>query len=245
MTGDPLDAAAEAALRALVGSLANSNDDRLPPERTLALQLGVSRTRVRRLLQNLAAEGLVIAKPQSAWRASGQAISEPSQTLVSFSEMAVMYGYTPHSEVLSATVRLASSSEARRLHLQELDPVFELIRRRFLDSRPVSIETVVIPLALAGSQAQADFTDQSLFRALADEGIEVRRTDAVVEAVSAPAHISALLNLDDHAPVLLQQEASFDSYGRPLFLGLAYYRGDSYRFRSTLWRKPPTRRGAE
>jgi GntR family transcriptional regulator len=229
--------AASVALRALVGSIAYGNDDRLPPERTLAHTLGVSRGRIRRLLQELADEGLIVSKPQSAWRVSGPAISEPSQTLVGFSEMAAMYGYNAHGEVLSAITRLANGNEPRQLRLNELDRVFELNRRRYLNERPVSIETIVIPLELAGDLPSLDFTDRSLFQELATSGIDIRRTDAVVEAIAAPAHIATLLNLEPGAPVLCQQEAGFDSYGRPLFLGQAHYRGDSYRFRSTLWRK--------
>ncbi len=49
--------------------------------------------------------------------------------------------------------------------------------------------------------------------------------------------------IEERSPVLLQQESSFDSIGRPLFLGQAYYRADSYRFRSTLWRKPASSPG--
>ncbi len=238
MVNVPTEDEASGALRALVTSIANSNDDRLPPERILAQTLQVSRGRIRRLLQALAEEGLVVSKPQSAWRASGVTISEPSQTLVGFSEMAAMYGYTAHSEVLSTTNRLATANEARQLRLHELDPVFGLTRRRYLDDRPVSIETIVLPLDLAGDIPGQDFTDRSLFQELANNGIDIRRTDAVVEAIAAPTHVAVLLHLEPGAPVLLQQEAAFDSYGRPLFLGEAHYRGDSYRFRSTLWRKP-------
>ena len=237
MSNEASEVAADA-LRGIARSLANTNDDRLPPERVLAQQLGVSRGLVRRLLQQLADEGLVVSKPQSAWRASGRSISEPSQTLVSFTEMATMYGYVPHTEVLSTTTRLASADESRQLRLQELDPVFELVRRRHLDTRPVSVETVVLPISLAGDLPSRDLTDRSLFVELAANGVEVRRTDAVVEAAAAPAHVSSLLGIQERSPVLLQQESSFDSIGRPLFLGQAYYRADSYRFRSTLWRKP-------
>jgi GntR family transcriptional regulator len=240
MADRPVEDAATLALRSLIASVGHTNDDRLPPERALAQTLGVSRGRIRRLLQNLAEEGLVVAKAQSAWRVSGQTISEPSQTLVGFSEMAAMYGYAAHSEVLSATTRLANGNEPRQLRLNELDRVYELVRRRYLDSRPVSVENIVIPLELAGNIPLLDFTDRSLFNELAVNGVDVRRTDAVVEAIEAPAHVAALLNLDVGAPILFQQEAGFDSYGRPLFLGHAHYRGDSYRFRSTLWRKPAT-----
>ena len=128
MNNEASEVAADA-LRGIARSLANTNDDRLPPERILAQRLGVSRGLVRRLLQRLAEEGLVVSKPQSAWRASGRSISEPSQTLVSFTEMATMYGYAPHTEVLSTTTRLASADESRQLRLQELDPVFELDRK--------------------------------------------------------------------------------------------------------------------
>jgi len=231
---------AREALLHLVMSVGEGNGDRLPPERRIAQQLGISRGLVRRLLQELARQGLVVAKPQSAWRASGQTISEPSQTLVGFTEMATMFGYRPRGEVLSATTRLATEDEAHQLQRQALDPVHELKRRRLLDARPVSIETVVLPLSLAGTIPQTDMTDRSMFADLADSGVEIRRTDAVVEAAVAPTHIAQGLGLSDGEPVLLQRELSFDRFGRPVFVAEAYYRADSYRFRSTLWRKLPS-----
>lgn len=226
-----------AALRQEVTAARERGLDRLPAERQLAEDLQVSRGLVRSLLGELAKEGLVQAMPQSGWLLTGQALSEPNNALIGFSQMGRLYGYEPQSEVLESSVRLVHESEAPRLRVPPMSRVWTLRRLRRLDALPVSVEQVVLPLDLVGHLPTRDMTNRSLLADLEAIGVLVTRTDVTIEAQVAGPSLALFLQLDSGAPVLTQREIAYDQFGREVFLGHADYRSDSYRFRSTLTRR--------
>lgn len=226
-----------AQLRQLITHSRERGANKLPAERRLAEELQASRGLIRTLLGELAAEGLVQAMPQSGWLITGQALSEPNNSLIGFSEMGRLYGYEPHSDVLESSIRLGDESEITRLRIAPLSRVWVLRRLRRLDERPVSVEQVVLPLEMAGDLPKRDMTNRSLIADLEEFGVLVTRTDVTIEAQVAGPSLAPFLDLQVGAPVLTQREVAFDQYGRELFLGHADYRSDSYRFRSTLTRK--------
>ena len=81
--------------------------DRLPSERALCEQLGVSRATVRRAVEQLSADGLVVARGRGSF-VCGDAVSEPPNTLMGLSEVARSRGLEPTSQVLRAALRPAT-----------------------------------------------------------------------------------------------------------------------------------------
>src|SRR3954469_4963089 len=81
--------------------------DRLPSERSLCDQLGVSRATVRRAVEELTADGLVEARGRGSF-VHDDAVMEPPNTLMSLNEVARSRGLDPTSVVLRAEVRAAT-----------------------------------------------------------------------------------------------------------------------------------------
>lgn len=224
-------------LRSRILASAAEGRTRLPSERALAGELAVSRGALRSALTELAGEGLLQPKAQSGWHLSGRTISEPNNTVIGFTEMSRLFGHEPRSRVLKSGVRLARETEVACLRLSPVSQVWVIKRLRFLGSRPTSLEEVVMAADRAGDLTDLDMTDRSLFTELGRRGIEVSRTDVVVEAEVADESNATLLDLQPGSPLLTQHETSYDQHGRELFLCYAQYRADSYRFRSTLTRR--------
>ncbi|MBO0866033.1 MAG: GntR family transcriptional regulator, partial [Mycobacterium sp.] len=110
---------------------------RLPGERELALEVGVSRSTLRQALAWLAAEGLLDRSAQRGWFVPRPVVGEPPSTLQSFSEMARARGLEPGARVLGQRVRTATFEEARRLRIAPAAKVVELRRLRTMDAVPV------------------------------------------------------------------------------------------------------------
>src|SRR5215216_6283134 len=148
--------------------------DRLPSERWLCDELGVSRATVRRAIEELAADGLIEGRGRGSL-VRGGALAEPPNTLMSLSELGRSRGLDATARVLSAAVRAATIDEAEAFAIAPGADVFELERVRMLDGVPISIDHNRVPLRLGPGLTDVDFTTASLYEALERAGNPPRR----------------------------------------------------------------------
>ncbi len=85
--------------------------DRLPSERWLCDELGVSRATVRRALEELMADGMVESRGRGSF-VTGEALVEPPNTLMGLTELGRSRGLEAGADVLEANVRPATLDEA-------------------------------------------------------------------------------------------------------------------------------------
>jgi GntR family transcriptional regulator len=206
--------------------------DLLPSERTIAEQLQVSRVTVRRALQQMTEDGLLDGRRVAS-------IGEDQNALVSFSAMSEERGLEASSRVLVAERRDATIDQAEQLQIPPGASLFVLHRVRLLGGVPVAIDESAIPYERVKGIEKIDFTTASLYETLERRfRIVPTRTDYVIEAVAATRVQAKLLQLEPGAPVLRATEAMHDQLDRPTDVGCIVYRGDRYRFRATLTRRP-------
>ncbi len=217
--------------------------DRLPSERWLCDELGVSRATVRRALEELAADGMVESRGRGSF-VSGDAVAEPPNTLMGLSELGRIRGLAAGAEVLEATVRAATLDEAETFGVAPGAELFELRRVRKLDDLPISLDHNRVPLRLAPELADTDFTTASLYDVLDAAGYPPGRAEYELEARSAALEEAELLGLAPGAPVLFATTVAIGADGRIVDLGRTVYRADRYRFQATLTRRPHVQREA-
>ena len=142
---------------------------RLPGERTLAGELGVSRATLRQALLELADVGLLEPSAQRGWFVKRQRISEGPNLLHSFTETARERGLAPGSRVIEQRVRPATLDEAEVLGLAPAAAVVQLDRVRSLDGVPTAVQNTCLSLRYAPSIDTVDFGDRSLYQVLVDD----------------------------------------------------------------------------
>lgn len=207
----------------------------LPGERELAERFGVSRVTVRRALSRLVEAGRVEKGRNGRWVVSREPVAEPTDALMSFTELAERRGLHVLSKVLRAEVRLPSAEEESALEVGPQGQVFELVRLRLLDDQPMGVQRAVIPLWLAPGIETVDFSAASLYGWLRERcGVVPTRADSTIRALAADRELAALLGIAQGAPILSMRQLGFDHRGRPFELAELSYRGDRYSFRGTL-----------
>jgi GntR family transcriptional regulator len=210
---------------------------RLPGERDLAEQLGVSRVTLRVALERLETEQALSRSAQRGWFVPRPTVGEPPSTLQSFTEMARLRGLHATATVLEQSVRSATFEEATRLAIAPGAGVLTIVRLRGMDGTPVCVDSNVLPLALAAPLVDADLTDQSLYENLEVRcGVSIDRSAYTVQAEAATAEMAPLLQIPQGSPVLIGREVAYTFEGHPVLLGLNTYRGDAYRFEADLYR---------
>ncbi len=220
-------------------------NSRMPSERVLAEQFGVSRVTVRQALKELELAGVVEvdggvrlarwSEGISDSEASAKSIEEGATGLVSFSDLAAANGLTATSVVLSNVTRPSTLDEADLLGIAPGAAIVDLVRLRQLDGIPTLIDYSLLPESLAPGVGKLDFSRASLYRTLADSyGLHAVRADCIIESRGASGEVAAQLGLSPGAPVLVIIQTTFGDNGRVIQWCRSVYRGDRYRFRAIL-----------
>ena len=192
---------------------------KLPSERQFAEEIGLSRMTVRAGFQAACDDGLIRPSPQRGWYVRDLVLQEPPSRLQSFTEMAHQLGFRPTSTVVHQRERAASLDEAHRLHLAPTAPVVAIRRVRSMDDRPVTVEDLVIPVAVAPWLPSTDLTDASLYDLLAQHGVELSYSRYTVQAHNANSTLAPLLNLPIGGAILVATEVAVGQDAAPLLFG--------------------------
>lgn len=222
----------EIAARIASGSLPRGGQ--LPPEREFCQEMGVSRATVRRALAALEDEGLIQAIQGRGTFVTSPRLVEPPNTLMSFTQLAEDRGTEAGARVLRAEVRPSTLAEADRFRIAPGGAVFDLERLRTMDGMPIAIDHSLVLLAAAPALPDADWSNASLYQLLVEAGSTPARADYDVEARAADASWADILEVSVGAPLLIADTSSYDRDERLIEIGRIIYRGDRYRFRSTL-----------
>jgi len=192
-------------------------DDALPPERDLATDFNVSRITVRKAIDGLVSEGLLV-------RAR---VEKNFSKLTSFSEDMRARGRNPHSVWLRKSAGTVTPEEALTLRASPGTPVYRFHRIRFADDMPMSLEYATI---LASCLPSLDAVESSLYTALEHAGNRPVRALQRLRAVLFTAEQAKLLQAHEKDPGLLVERLGFLSDGRTAEFTQSYYRGDIYDF---------------
>jgi DNA-binding GntR family transcriptional regulator len=233
-TSDPLHQQVRDAIAEAVANGVYAPGEKLPSERRMCADLEVSRLTLRRALKSLVDDDLLQSAAGRGWFVAGGPVGEPANVLLSFTDMGRERGCVARADVLHQVVRGADLDEAEALGIAPGADLLDLLRLRFLDDVAISLDHSRVPLAIAPRLAEVDFRVGSLYALLREAGAETMRCTATVQAVRADAEQARLLGVEKGGPLLEFSQVVLDRGGRPVDLSIVHYRGDRYRFRTSL-----------
>ncbi|MBT9598120.1 MAG: GntR family transcriptional regulator [Vitreoscilla sp.] len=222
----PLYQQLQRALREAIESQFLSADDALPSERQLAADLGVSRITVRKAIDGLAGEGLLVSRQGSGNFVSAR-IDKNFAKLTSFSEDMRSRGRTPRSEWLKKTTGTVSPEEALKLALSPGSTVYRFHRLRYADNAPMALEYATV---LASALPSLEAVQDSLYDALEASGHRPVRALQRLRALLLDDEQATLLQAQPGDAGLLVERLGYLRDGRAVELSQSFYRGDTYDF---------------
>lgn len=225
-SAQPLYQQLQRALREAIKRHALGPDDALPSERQLAADLGISRITVRKALDGLAEEGLLVRR-QGAGNFVGHRIEKNFAKITSFSEDMRARGRVPSSRWVKKAEGQVTPEEAMRLALSPGAHVYRFHRLRFADDEPMSLEYCTIA---ATALPSIDVVGDSLYEALEAAGTRPVRALQRLRALLLDDEKAQLLEAKAGDAGLLVERVGYLRDGRAIELSQSYYRGDTYDF---------------
>jgi len=222
----PLYQQLQRALREAITSQVLAPDDALPAERQIAAELAVSRITVRKAIDGLVEEGLLVLR-QGSGNFVCSRIEKNFAKLTSFSEDMRARGRTPRSEWLKRSEGAVSPEEALTLRLSPGAPVYRFHRLRFADDTPMCVEYATVSGEALPSLSAVG---ASLYEALEAAGNRPVRALQRLRALLLNTEQARLLHAREGDAGLLVERVGFLRDGRAVELTQSFFRGDTYDF---------------
>lgn len=201
----------------------------LPSEREIAQITDVSRVTVRKAVQELAREGLVVQKQGSGTSVAplGERVQQSLSQLTSFSEDMARRGLTVTSTWLERGLFVPSPQETMILGLSPSSQVSRVSRLRIADGVPLAIERASLSPHFLPEPGQVG---HSLYAHLAKDGNKPVRAIQRISASILEGEDAELLEVPDHSASLNIERISYLGSGKTVEFTRSVYRGDAYDF---------------
>jgi GntR family transcriptional regulator len=222
----PLYQQLQRALREVIDQRLIGPHEALPAERQLASELSISRITVRKAIDGLVDEGLLVKRPGSG-NFINTRIEKNFAKLTSFSEDMRARGRVSRSVWLKRSEGTVTPDEALRLRLSPGAAVYRFHRIRYADEIPMCLEYATIA---ADSLPSIDAVGVSMYEALEAAGNRPVRALQRLSALLLNAEQASLLDSKPGDAGLCVERLGFLRDGRAIEFCQSYFRGDMYDF---------------
>jgi|TARA_B110000977_G_scaffold178850_1_gene236867 GntR family transcriptional regulator len=203
---------------------------KMPSESDLMKCFGVSRITVRQALRDLHLEGLIFTSQGKGTFASKPKATQDVKYLQGFAEAMAPKGYEATARLISIR-ELAPSREVKsKLNLEAKENVVEVVRVRYLNRDPVSVDSSYFPPEIGRKLFSKDISGDIFPLLENDLRIELGRADVSLEARPADATIAKLLGTEAGCPIMWVQRLTHDRQGKPVDFEYLAFRGDTYKY---------------
>jgi GntR family transcriptional regulator len=203
--------------------------DALPSERDLALKVDVSRVTVRKAVQHLVRDGILVQRHGSGTFVAPQThrVEQSLSQLTSFTEDMARRGMIVRAILLDRGLYHPAPEETVILGLSPGDRVARIARLRLSGEMPLAIERAALSSAIL---PDPDQVGASLYAHLDKSGNRPVRAIQRIRAVSVGVEDAKLLEVETGAAVLHIERTSYLASGRVIEFTRSVYRGDTYDF---------------
>jgi GntR family transcriptional regulator len=213
---------------------------RLPTENDLIGRFKISRTTVRKAIQNLAHRGLVEIR-----RGTGTFVTQPRITqelteLTGFVEDMRALGQVPSARLIDQTLVAAGQDVGRQLAVARDAQVMRIRRVRLANGIAISYDETYLPIEIGRKIVTHDLEVEPIFALLEQRhGIPLVEAEYRLEAAAADDVVAAALGVAAGSPIFLIERTSYSAGDRPVDYERLHYRGDLIRFTTRLARRKP------
>lgn len=200
---------------------------RLPGEPTMVRTLGVSRVTLRKAVELLIDEGLLVRRHGLGTFVSPPRLVDPLIGLHSMRDLVAAHSESYAVEIDHHELAGASPEERRRLALPPRGKVLRYRRRDLVGGEAICVARVAVLGAYAAQLDATSLRANSTYHLLETRcGVRPARIQQAVRAEMANESVAGLLDIRIGTPILILDRITYDSDSAPIEWGLLAYRHD-------------------
>ena len=198
------------ALRSLIAA---GHIGALPSEAELGEAHHVSRVTVRRALEVLRAEGLVVSRRGAGWFVATDPVRQPLGRITTIESALEAAGARPERRVIEFGFEPASAEIAKLLGIEADAEVLRVLRLNLADGEPFALVTVWLPVSLGAHVSRADVERATFYDLLPLHGVEAGRVMQTITATAADRAQAGRLGVHSGDPLLASRRVTYDRRG--------------------------------
>lgn len=212
-------------LRDMIAAEHVQPDEAIPTERELSEQFDISRITVRKAIDVLVRDGIVVRRHGAGTFVTRPRVEKSFSKLSSFTQDMIQRGRRPHSQWVSRAIGTVTPEEAMSLGLSPGSAIYRFHRIRYADDISMALEYATVPAYCLPS---ADAVQTSLYEALEASGHLPVRALQRLRAIAFTGEQADALGVESGTPGLFIERRGFLADGRTAEFTQSYYRGDAY-----------------
>lgn len=207
----------------------------IPVELELERKFGVSRITIRRAVEDLVAEGLLIRQQGRGTFVQSPKLTHQLNLITSWTEQLKRLGFVPRTAHRRVSREKPLAHIAEALGLGADDHVIRIERVRLANREPISYMINYLPEKLVPGLIAHKPSDESLYEYLSAEyGLVPAMAVDTVGTRPATEEEMRVLRIEHKAPVLNVRRLTYLEDGTPLEVAIVASRGDRYQYQVTV-----------
>ena len=209
---------------------------RIPSERELSQELGVSRMTVRRSITELVNEGLLERRHGAGTFVAKPKLNYEATELIDYTQAIRSRGLVDTRQLLEFSEVPTSRRLAERLHVEIGHPLYHIVLLHLGNQVPFILERTFLPCERCPDIQEYDLEKTSLYD-LITVGLHMHIAciDQEIEASVATERIAMQLRVEEGFPLLMVTRTVYRSEdGKPIQFSQDFLRGDYARVHSSL-----------
>ena len=212
-----------------------ADGDSLPSEPDLAKQFHVSRVTVRKALQMLENEGMVVRKGRVGTFATKRVVPlRPAASLEGLASEVEWLSEHSHLKVLGYERVAAPAPVRAALKLKPGTRIRRFSRLRYQDHGPIAYLQTYLTPAVERLVSKAELTSAPPLLVLLHKRAPLVRAHQIIAAEPADDRVAELLGVAPGAPLMRTSRILYDAQDRPVTLTIARMRADRFELHYTL-----------
>ena len=210
-------------------------NEQLPLEKEMCSKYGVSRITIKKAVDELVNQGLVIKR-----RGSGTFVKGVDESSVQELSMARQFaGFSESNKnkkvatkVIKFEVINPTEEIATKLQITTEDFIYHIIRARYSDDEPIVVEYTYMPISLIPG-IKNEILMNSVYKYIENAlNLKIKSAHRIIRAMLPNEIEQEYLKIDENFPILEVEQVAFLDNGQPFEYSYSHHRSDKAEFRS-------------